>query len=121
MEACDGIDNNCVGQIDEGFPRNIYYFDSDIFFYGNLSSLESEMQQMEILLTPHYLHLYPDDGHAPNDLTLLRGGVFNAGFLGVRTTRNTRDFLSWWKEMILTMACVVTKNGLIWCQYCFLR
>lgn len=36
-EICDGIDNNCVGGIDEGFPVNTYYQDLDNDGYGNPS------------------------------------------------------------------------------------
>ncbi len=34
VEACSGKDNNCNGEIDEGFPRNNYYLDDDGDDYG---------------------------------------------------------------------------------------
>ena len=36
-EVCNGIDDNCVGGIDEGLPLNTYYRDSDGDTYGNAS------------------------------------------------------------------------------------
>ncbi len=34
-EACNGIDDNCNGNIDEGVVLNTYYFDADFDGYGN--------------------------------------------------------------------------------------
>jgi len=34
-EICDGTDNNCNGDIDEGFTVNVYYIDSDSDGYGS--------------------------------------------------------------------------------------
>ena len=38
-EVADGIDNNCDGQIDEGFPGMSFYRDSDADGYGNRASM----------------------------------------------------------------------------------
>ena len=41
METCNGIDDNCDGQIDEGFSPATYYFDSDGDGYGSSQPLQT--------------------------------------------------------------------------------
>ncbi|MBU3727700.1 MAG: hypothetical protein FGM37_00400, partial [Phycisphaerales bacterium] len=40
-EVCDGVDNNCAGGTDEGFPTSVYYLDSDNDEYGAIPSVGS--------------------------------------------------------------------------------
>jgi hypothetical protein len=92
--------------------KNVFYFDSDIYFFGDLALLDSELGDANILLTPHYLKPYPDDGFAPNDLTLLRSGVFNAGFIGVKSGAESERFLRWWQNRTLRFGRNDPDNGM---------
>jgi gliding motility-associated-like protein len=51
LEVCDGLDNNCDTQIDEGFGTTTYYLDADVDGYGDPNStIESCFQPLGYVL-----------------------------------------------------------------------
>ena len=90
----------------------VFYFDSDIYLFGNLYEISRQMNNVSILLTPHYLIQYPTDNFTPTELTLLRAGLFNAGFIGVRNTEEARRFLHWWQAKNLAFGYNEPNKGM---------
>lgn len=83
----------------------LFYFDSDICFFNSIELVHHEMTDTDILLTPHYLHPFGcTTSFGVRSLSLLRGGVFNAGFIGLRNSEQSLLFLKWWQVH-------VTKHG----------
>jgi hypothetical protein len=64
-----------------------------------------------MVLTPHLDADYPDDGLKPDDSSIMQSGIFNLGFLGINSSRNTRDFLEWWKRKLYDKCVVDLKAG----------
>jgi len=50
-EACNGNDDNCNGQVDEGFPQNTYYMDLDGDGYGDAQFMIQACAQPEGYVT----------------------------------------------------------------------
>jgi hypothetical protein len=78
--------------------REILYLDPDILVLDSLEKLFDLLKTSNVVLTPHLDTDYPDDGRFPDDSHILRGGIFNLGFIGVRSGGATKRFLDWWAE-----------------------
>ncbi len=50
-ELCDGIDNNCDQQVDEGLPIDIYYLDGDGDGYGDATNFVNDCRQPDGYVT----------------------------------------------------------------------
>ena len=82
--------------ISEGKSHEIYYFDSDIRLYHNLSPFSKALEEANILLTPH--HLFPfEQLSQPKEFDNMRTGVFNMGFCAMRPTLESERLCKWWK------------------------
>jgi len=79
-----------------------FYFDPDIAVFHSLAVLEQELEQSNILLTPHIHSPIPLDGKRPTENLFLNYGIYNLGFIGVKRSDVTRNFLDWWEERTLT-------------------
>ncbi|MCY7361931.1 MAG: hypothetical protein LH629_07695, partial [Ignavibacteria bacterium] len=67
------------------------------------NSLEVIFQQLEtssILLTPHSITPLDSKCVNPDEINFLRSGLYNAGFLGLRRTSNTKQFIDWFKDRL---------------------
>lgn len=95
-----------------GFDR-VIYFDPDIYVYKGLSVLETIFNEgYEIVLTPHLTTIYDDSDGIPNDLDILKSGVYNLGFLALSKSLNTMNLVHWWMKK-LEFQCVASfKDGL---------
>ncbi len=78
--------------------QELIYLDNDIFFYNGYNFLFEELQDYNVLLTPHF---YPNS--PKNEQTWLeanfRFGLYNAGFIGVK--KKATEVLEWWSDCCL--------------------
>jgi hypothetical protein len=81
--------------LQQGFDK-VIFADPDTFFVNNFSFLFDELDANTILLTPHWANLNPFENEG-SLIDVMRGGLFNAGFIGVN--KNGMEALNWWAEM----------------------
>ncbi|MBD2082338.1 glycosyl transferase, group 1 [Leptolyngbya sp. FACHB-17] len=81
-------------------PESWIFLDSDVMVCHSLEAIFEQLSQVSILLSPHVTTPISLD-RAPNlEVTLLRGGTYNGGFLGLRRTDEAYRFINWWKTRL---------------------
>ncbi|HWJ92188.1 MAG TPA: hypothetical protein VNR87_13815 [Flavisolibacter sp.] len=90
---------------------SVYYFDPDMRVYEPLETFEDFWRDEKIVLTPHILSPLPFDGKFPGENLFLNHGNYNLGFIGLRRSKVTQDFLHWWSERMKTHCIINLKEG----------
>ena len=93
-------------------PDQIIFLDCDILIFDSLGYIESELGNFPILLTAHITKPFPNDGCKPEEKTVLKTGMFNAGFYAVRNDETGKNFIDWWKERMVDQCYERPKEGL---------
>jgi hypothetical protein len=92
--------------------HKLLYIDPDILVTAKLTELFTKLDSFDVVLTPHVETDYPDDGLQPDDAAVLQTGLFNLGFIGVRESEKTKEFLRWWKRKLQDKCVVHVQAGL---------
>ena len=79
----------------------VLYFDPDMAIFHNLKELVEDVLQNNIILTPHLTDPeLSDQGIIDNELSALRHGTYNLGFIGVKNNFEGKKFAGWWGERL---------------------
>lgn len=75
----------------------VVYIDPDILLFRPLVDVFDGLAAHNIVLTPHMMHPL-QDGKEPSDLTIMKSGVYNLGFLAVHNDPDARRLIRWWAD-----------------------
>lgn len=78
----------------------LFYFDSDILVFNPLVKAETILQDHCMVLTPHVAKASAYEESIFTELNVLRTGVYNAGFFGINRSKESFEFLDWWKKRL---------------------
>ena len=81
----------------QGHPR-VIYLDSDMRVYTPLEEIFDSNEPVSTALTPHLPAPLPDDGKEPDELCMIRAGVYNGGLVGVANTPQAAACVAWWRK-----------------------
>lgn len=91
----------------------VFYFDPDMVLFSRLDDLISGLKDSDILLTPHQNK--PEvglDEVMDNEISSLKHGIYNLGFIGVRPSSTGRAFARWWADRVYYFCRDDIPNGL---------
>lgn len=91
--------------------NELLYLDPDILVTASLEGLFARFNRSDILVTPHLDSDYPDDGLLPDDSHIMKSGIFNLGFIGVRSCENVYQFLRWWQGKLYDNCVIEHARG----------
>jgi hypothetical protein len=92
-------------------PESLVFIDPDIMFFHSPELVRDRLRLCDILLTPHFSEpADPIDGRL--ERIQLSYGIYNGGFVGVRTCENGGRFLRWWEERTLRFSCEDPAMGI---------
>ena len=100
----------------------VIYLDPDTALFESLAPVVARLETSDILLTPHLLDPNTErQAILDNDLSASRTGIFNLGFVAVRTTGEGARFAKWWNDRLLEYCYDDIPAGLFvdqkWCDH----
>lgn len=122
VEACTAVKGPYLAEQCEGDADILVYLDPDIAVFGSLDPLIEALDTHEILLTPHLLAPETAPGAVfDNEITALRHGIYNLGFLAIRTRGEGARFARWWRDRLIEHCYDDVGRGLFvdqrWCDH----
>lgn len=81
--------------------EGVFYFDPDMVVFHELTDMIEDLRANTIILTPHLTD--PETtlrGIEDNELSALKHGAYNLGYIGVRNSDEGKRFADWWSKRL---------------------
>lgn len=81
--------------------KKIFYFDPDVVVFSRFDELISDLDVQSGILTPHVCKPETiESAIVDNEMSCLRHGINNLGFLAVNTTGQGKELIEWWANRL---------------------
>jgi hypothetical protein len=93
--------------------EKVLYLDPDMVVFSRLDDIIDGLDHANLVLTPHQVE--PDvtiQAIIDNEISSLKHGIYNLGFIGVRNTEESRRFAAWWSHRVYHFCRAEIPNGL---------
>ncbi|MGS2778877.1 glycosyltransferase [Robertmurraya sp. GLU-23] len=105
VEASTAVKGELFKYLLEKFPleNKFMYLDPDIKVFNSFITIEKLLDNHPIILTPHLCTQELNDDISSildNELSSLKYGVFNLGFLAISRNSESEKFIEWWSSRL---------------------
>lgn len=91
----------------------VLYLDPDMVVFSRLDDIVDALNEANIVLTPHQIAAESTlSAIMDNEISSLKHGVYNLGFVGVANTPEGHRFAAWWGSRIYHFCRSEIHNGL---------
>lgn len=121
VELCTAVKGKALQLLQSRGFDQVFYIDPDIAVFSPLDDLVTLLEDNSVLLTPHQLEPETtNQGVIDNEWASLKYGIYNLGFVGVKSDESGRKFAKWWGDRLLDYCRDDVPNGLFtdqrWCD-----
>ncbi|OWT74946.1 MULTISPECIES: glycosyl transferase [unclassified Achromobacter] len=93
--------------------EGVIYLDPDTVLFSRLDDVLESIKHSNIALTPHLVDAESSlAGIMDNEISCLRHGIYNLGFLAVAPTEVGKQFAQWWSDRLYYFCRAEIHNGL---------
>lgn len=121
VELCTAVKGPMLQKILASGAERVLYIDPDIALFAPLTHVEELLETRAVVLTPHLLT--PErtrNGVVDNEISCLKHGVYNLGFVAVKNCTDGNRFADWWADRLREFCHDDIPNGLFtdqrWCD-----
>jgi hypothetical protein len=122
VEVCTAVKGPFLSQATRRDFDAVIYLDPDTCLFNPLTPVLELLKTSDIVLTPHLLEPEVERmAIIDNEICPLWAGIYNLGFVAIRTTGEGARFANWWSERLQKFCHDDPANGLFvdqkWCDH----
>jgi hypothetical protein len=120
VEACTAVKGDALLHLLDAGADKVIYLDPDIAVFHDLGDIVRILDSASIVLTPHQVEPnITTEAILDNEITSMKYGIYNLGFLAVRNNADGRAMATWWASCLRHACYDDTANGIFTDQkYC---
>jgi len=122
VEVCTSVKGPFIEMATKRDFDAVMYLDPDTCLFNPLTPIVELLETNDIVLTPHLLN--PEEERTAiidNEICPLWAGIYNLGFVAIRTTGEGARFASWWAQRLRDFCHDDPAKGLFvdqkWCDH----